>query len=127
MGIGRQPLSPRKSSVDPRSIHAGFVVFKGVIGQICRLVLLFSPLSIILPLLQSYILLTRDTHLMQQFIYYYKQLYMFRAYRCPKHVDLFITINKLLHQVGISLQFHIHTHTSNYILSCNRRLVLFKF
>jgi len=23
--------------------------------------------------------LTRDTHLMQQFIYYYKQLYMFRA------------------------------------------------
>ena len=28
-------------------------------------------------------LLTRDTHLMQQFIYYYKQLYMFRASICP--------------------------------------------
>ena len=27
--------------------------------------------------------LTRDTHLMQQFIYYYKQLYMFRASICP--------------------------------------------
>ena len=27
----------------------------------------------------SYMKLTRDTHLMQQFIYYYKQLYMFRA------------------------------------------------
>jgi hypothetical protein len=26
---------------------------------------------------------TRDTHLMQQFIYYYKQLYMFRASICP--------------------------------------------
>ena len=25
----------------------------------------------------------RDTHLMQQFIYYYKQLYMFRASICP--------------------------------------------
>ena len=68
----------------------------------------------------SYMKLTRDTHLMQQFIYYYKQLYMFRAsicpssgvlgciriiYRCPKHVELFIMINKLLHQVGISRQF----------------------
>jgi len=27
--------------------------------------------------------LTRDTHLMQKFIYYYKQLYMFRASICP--------------------------------------------
>ena len=27
--------------------------------------------------------LTRDTHLMQQFIYYYKQIYMFRASICP--------------------------------------------
>ena len=31
----------------------------------------------------SYMKLTRDTHLMQQFIYYYKQLYMFRATICP--------------------------------------------
>ena len=75
----------------------------------------------------SYMKLMRDTHLMQQFIYYYKQLYMFRAsicpssgvlgciriyysiwcpaYRCPKHVELFIIIYKLLHQVGISRQF----------------------
>ena len=30
----------------------------------------------------SYMKLTRDTHLMQQFIYYYKQLYMFRASTC---------------------------------------------
>ena len=40
------------------------------------------------------------------------------AYRCPKHVELFIIINKLLHQVGISRQFHIRctdTHTSNDI------------
>ena len=31
----------------------------------------------------SYMKLKRDTHLMQQFIYYYKQLYMFRASICP--------------------------------------------
>ena len=31
----------------------------------------------------SYMKLTRDTHLMQQFIYYYKQLYMFRSSICP--------------------------------------------
>ena len=31
----------------------------------------------------SYMKLTRDTHLMQQFIYYYKQLYMFQASICP--------------------------------------------
>ena len=29
------------------------------------------------------------------------------TYRCPKRVELFIIINKLLHQVGISRQFHI--------------------
>ena len=75
-----------------------------------------------------YLILTRDTHLMQQFIYYYKQLYMFRASICPSsgvwgciriilfHIMVFIIINKLLHQVGISRQFHIwctDTHTSN--------------
>ena len=31
----------------------------------------------------SYMKLTRDTHLMQQFIYYYKQLYMFQGIYMP--------------------------------------------
>jgi len=48
----------------------------------------------------SYMKLTRDTHLMQQFIYYY--------------VELFIIINKLLHQVGISHQFKISILTPQH-------------
>ena len=31
------------------------------------------------------------------------------AYRCPKYVELFIIINKLLHQVGISRQLRLVT------------------
>ena len=50
----------------------------------------------------SYMKLTRATHLMQQFIYYYKQQ------------ELFIIINKLLHQVGISRQCHMY-HTKKGI------------
>ena len=47
---------------------------------------------------------------------------MYYTRRCPKLVELFIIINKLLHQVGISRQFHIwctdtHTHTSNILLN----------
>ena len=34
------------------------------------------------------------------------------AYRCPKHVELFIVINKLLHQVGISRRGY------KYLLQC---------
>ena len=52
------------------------------------------------------------------------------AYSCPKHVELFMIINKLLHQVGTSRHFHIwctDTHTSNlyfyfcryFITKCN--------
>ena len=33
--------------------------------------------------LNNSLILTRYTHLMQQFIYHYKQLYMFRASICP--------------------------------------------
>ena len=39
--------------------------------------------NIVAGIVQTFIKLTRDTHLMQQFIYYYRQLYMFRASICP--------------------------------------------
>ena len=44
--------------------------------------------------------LTRDTHLMQQFIYYYKQLYMFRASICPSSRVLGCIRIILLHMVS---------------------------
>ena len=48
----------------------------------------------------SYMKLTRDTtHLMQQFIYYYKQLYMFRASICPSSGVLGCIRIMLLHVV----------------------------
>ena len=45
----------------------------------------------------SYMKLTRDTHLMQQFIYYYKQLYMFRASICPSSgvLDCILLLNHM--------------------------------
>ena len=43
--------------------------------------------------------LTRDTHLIQQFIYYYKQLYMFRASICPSSGVLGFVRFILLHMV----------------------------
>ena len=46
------------------------------------------------------ITLTRDTHLMQQFIYYYKQLYMFRASICPSSGVLGCIRIILLHMVS---------------------------
>ena len=48
----------------------------------------------------SYMKLTRDTHLMQQFIYYYKQLYMFRASICPSSGILGCIRIILLHMVS---------------------------
>ena len=44
--------------------------------------------------------LTTDTHLMQQFIYYYKQLYMFRASICPSSGVLGCIHIILLHMVS---------------------------
>ena len=41
--------------------------------------LLFNCAILCMCVRASYMKLTRDTYLMQQFIYYYKQLYMFRA------------------------------------------------
>ena len=48
----------------------------------------------------SYMKLTRDTHLMQQFIYYYKQLHMFRASICPSSGVLGCILIILLHMVS---------------------------
>ena len=48
----------------------------------------------------SYMELTRDTHLMRQFIYYYKQLYMFRASICPSSGVLGCILIILLHMVS---------------------------
>jgi hypothetical protein len=41
------------------------------------------------------------------------------AYRCPKHVELFIIINKLLHQVGTSRQVHkwLYSTKPTFVLS----------
>ena len=47
----------------------------------------------------SYMKLMRDTHWMQQFIYYYKQLYMFRASICPSSGVLRCIRIMLLHMV----------------------------
>ena len=44
--------------------------------------------------------LKRDTHLMQQFIYYYKQLYMFRSSICPSSGVLGCIHIILLHMVS---------------------------
>ena len=44
--------------------------------------------------------LTRDTHLMQQFIYYYKQLYIFRASKCPSSGVIGCIRIILLHMVS---------------------------
>ena len=44
-------------------------------------------------------ILKRGTHLMQQFIYYYKQLYMFRASICPSSGVLGCIRIMLLHMV----------------------------
>ena len=44
--------------------------------------------------------LTRDTHLMQQFIYYYKQLYLFRASICPSSGVLGCILTILVHMVS---------------------------
>ena len=41
------------------------------------------PNSTVDHVMQIHSYLTRDTHLMQKFIYYYKQLYVFRASICP--------------------------------------------
>ena len=46
------------------------------------------------------LLLMRDTHLMQQFIYYYKQLYMFRASICQSSGVLGCIRIILLHMVS---------------------------
>ena len=48
--------------------------------------------------------LTRDTHLMQQFIYYYKQLYMFRASICPSLGVLGCILIILLHMVSSTIK-----------------------
>ena len=46
--------------------------------------------------------LTRDIHLMQHFIYYYKQLYIFRASICPSSEVLGCILIILLHMVSIT-------------------------
>ena len=48
--------------------------------------------------------LTRDTHLMQQFIYYYKQLYIFRAFICPSSGLLGCILIILLHMVSSTIK-----------------------
>ena len=48
---------------------------------------------------------TRDTHLMQQFIYYYKQPYMFRASICPSSGVLGRIRIILLHMVSSTIIF----------------------
>ena len=50
------------------------------------------------------ITLKRDTHLMQQFIYYYKQLYMFRASICPSSGVLGCIRIMLLHMVSSTIK-----------------------
>ena len=52
----------------------------------------------------SYMKLKRDTHLMQQFIYYYKKLYMFRASICPSSGVLGCMRVKLLHMVSSTIK-----------------------
>ena len=52
----------------------------------------------------SYMELTRDTHLMQQFIYYYKQLYMFRVSICPSSGVLGCIRIILLHMVSSTIK-----------------------
>ena len=53
---------------------------------------------------QNILTLTRDTHLMQQFIYYYKQLYMFRASICPSSGVLGCIRVILLHMVSSTIK-----------------------
>ena len=57
-------------------------------------------------------LLTRDTSLMQQFIYYYKQLYMFWASICPSSGVLGCIRIMLLHMVSIHECTRLHTGSS---------------
>ena len=52
----------------------------------------------------SYMKLTRDTHLMQQFVYYYKQLYMFRVSICPSSGVLSCIRIVLLHMVSSTVK-----------------------
>ena len=62
--------------------------------------ILISFVCVLTPQKRSEITLTRDTHLMQQFIYYYKQLYMFRASICPSSGVLGCIRIILLHMVS---------------------------
>ena len=48
--------------------------------------------------------MTRDTHLMQQFIYLYKQLYMFRASIYPSSGVLGCILIILLHMVSSTIK-----------------------
>ena len=50
------------------------------------------------------IILTRYTHLMQQFIYYYKQLYMFRTSLCSSSGVLGCIRIVLLHMVSSTIK-----------------------
>ena len=68
------------------------------ISRPCLHLLLYR--NIILSDLYRNIKLTRDTHLMQQFIYCYKQLYMFRASICPSSGVLGCILIILLHMVS---------------------------
>ena len=52
----------------------------------------------------TYMKLTRDIHLMQQFIYYYKQLYMFRASICPSSGVLGCVRIILFHMVSSTIK-----------------------
>ena len=82
-----------------------------IINTICSIALLIDKYNDrLLPLLRQFFLipnrnnkLTRDTHLMQQFIYYYKQLYMFRASVCPSSGILGCIRILLLHMVFSTL------------------------
>ena len=52
--------------------------------------------------------------LMQQFIYYYKQLYLFRASICPSSGVLGCILIILLHMVSSTIRYKTYTSAQDY-------------
>ena len=88
------------------TIHFGLLAVFPRIQTLCSLVFLrVYPQALTAQCCRQryFLFLTRDTHLMQQFIYYYKQIYMFRASICPSSGVLGCTRIILLHMVSSTM------------------------
>ena len=75
-----------------------YILFSWTDGETGYKTLILKDLSS-MSVRASYMKLTRDTHLTQQFIYYYKKLYMFRSSICPSSGVLGCIRIMLLHVV----------------------------